>query len=163
MLARTITPMADFMPTWGRRALTPGEIKLGRTMFGDEIDWPRVRVLQAPRALGFGAMVPRGHTIVFSRWRARRDFSSASIDEQGWFVHELTHVWQAAKGVVLAGAKLRALGKRAYRYKPLPQKLAKYNIERQAEIARHLYLARNGYREPGMPEAAWLEATWPIR
>lgn len=159
-----MAPMSDDMPTWTRRALTAGEIALGRTMFGDEIDWPRVRVLQGPRALGFGAMVPRGHTIVFSRWRAARDFAQASIDEQGWFVHELTHVWQAARGVVLAGAKLRALGKRAYRYTPQPQaKFTKYNIERQAEIVRHLFLARNGYREPGMLDAAWLEDVWASR
>ena len=151
------------MPLWRRSALTPGEIKLGRIIFGDEIDWPRVRVVQAPK-LGFGAMVPRGRTIVFSHWRAARDFAESGIDEQGWFVHELAHVWQAARGVMLAGAKLKALGKAAYRYKPAPgAKLAAYNIERQAEIARHLFLARSGYREPGMPEREWLEDIWATR
>lgn len=151
------------MSLWQRRALTPGEIALGQSIFGDAIDWPRVRVMQAPK-LGFGAMVPRGRTIVFSHWRAARDFAQAGIDEQGWFVHELAHVWQAARGIVLAGAKLKALGKAAYRYKPTPHaKFADYNIERQAEIARHLFLARSGYREPGMPERDWLEDVWAGR
>lgn len=146
-----------------RRALTEGEVALGRLVFGDEIDWPRVRVLQAP-PLGFGAMVPVGRTIVFSRWRARRDFAASPVAERGWFVHELAHVWQAARGVMLAGAKLHALGKAAYAYTPHPDLgLRAYNIERQAEIARHLYLARVGAHEPGMPSRAWLEAIWSRR
>lgn len=152
-----------FMKTGERRALTPGEIELGRMMFGDEIDWPRVRVVQAPR-LGFGAMVPLGRTIVFSKWRAARDFAEATPDEQGWFVHELMHVWQAAHGVVLAGAKLGAIGKAAYLYKPKAgAKLKHYNIERQAEIARHLFLARCNACEDGMPPPGWLEDVWRSR
>ncbi len=146
-----------------RRALTEGEMKLGRVLFADEIVWPRVRVLQAP-PLGFGAMVPLGRTIVFSKWRARRDFARAAPGEQGWFVHELMHVWQAAHGVVLAAAKLNALGKRAYAYKPRARaKLAHYNIERQAEIARHLFLARANAPEAGQPDREWLEAVWASR
>lgn len=153
----------DFMATWERRALTPGEIAIGRSVFGEEIDWARARVMQAPQ-LGFGACVPLGRTIVFSRWRAVYDFSRASLDEQGWFVHELMHVWQAARGVLLAGAKLRAIGKAAYAYEPRAgARLKSYNIERQAEIARHLYLARAGAQEPGMPPRGWLEEIWDAR
>jgi len=154
---------ADLMKAWGRRCLTEGEIALGRSVFGDEIDWSRVRVLQAPQ-LGFGAMVPRGRTIVFSKWRAAHDFSRCSLDDQGWFVHELMHVWQAARGVILAGAKLHALGRGAYVYKPREgAKLRDYNIERQAEIARHLFLARSGAAAPGMPAREWLEEIWKTR
>lgn len=160
---RAMEKAPSLMAPGQRRALTAGEIEIGRSIFGDEIDWPRVRVLQAP-SLGFGAMVPLGRTIVFSRWKAARDFAEASIEEQGWFVHELMHVWQAARGVLLAGAKLGALGKRAYVYKPKPvAKLRAFNIERQAEIARHLYLARSGYYEKGQPERAWLEQVWATR
>jgi hypothetical protein len=109
-------------------------------------------------------MVPLGRTIVFSKWVAARDFAQCSVDEQGWFVHELMHVWQAARGVVLAGAKLGALGKGAYRYKPKPAATLKhYNIERQAEIARHLSIARAGVLEPGQPPLAWLEEVWGKR
>jgi hypothetical protein len=153
----------DLMATGERRALTAGEIALGRTVFGDEIAWRKVRVLQAPR-LGFGAMVPLGKTIVFSKWRAAHDFAKASLDEQGWFVHELMHVWQAARGVFLAGAKLGALGAAAYTYAPKPAaRLTHYNIERQAEIARHLYLARAGANAAGMPPLGWLEDVWGTR
>ncbi|MGD9967182.1 MAG: hypothetical protein AB7T59_11720 [Hyphomonadaceae bacterium] len=152
----------DLMKAGQRRRLTAGEIALGRAVFGDEIPWTKVRILQAP-PLGFGAMVPIGRTIVFSKWRAARDFATAPIWDQGWFIHELTHVWQAARGVVLAGAKLRALGKRAYYYAPHTPKLSAYNIERQAEIARHLFLARAQKPEQGSPELDWLEKTWATR
>lgn len=144
------------------RPLTPGEIALGRSVFADEIPWPKVRIVQAP-PLGFGAMVPIGRTIVFSKWRAAHDFSAASLWDKGWFVHELAHVWQAGRGVVLAAAKLNALGKSAYAYKPGAPKLSAYNIERQAEIARHLFLARAGAPEEGAPSRQWLEQTWASR
>jgi hypothetical protein len=146
-----------------KRGLTEGEIALARTIFADEIDWPRVRVLQAPR-LGFGAMVPLGRTIVFSKWRAARDFAQASLDEQGWYIHEVTHVLQAARGTLLAAAKLGALGKAAYVYTAKPgARFKHYNIERQAEIARHLFLARAGAEEPGMAPRRWLEDIWATR
>jgi hypothetical protein len=159
---RRVEKLQDLMKPGERRVLTAGEIELGRTVFGEEIAWRRVRVLQA-LPLGFGAMVPIGHTIVFSKWRAAYDFAAAPLSEQGWFVHEHAHVWQAAHGVVLAGAKLGALGKSAYAYKPRQPKLSGYNIERQAEIARHLFLARAGFPEQGAPEREWLEATWASR
>ena len=109
-------------------------------------------------------MVPLGRTIVFSKWRAWRDFAAAPVSEQAWVVHELMHVWQAAHGRVLALAKLGALGERAYRYQPRPgAKLNHYNIERQAEIARHLYLARIGAPDPEAPPLAWLEEIWASR
>jgi hypothetical protein len=151
------------MLTGERRALTSGEIALGRTVFADEIDWPRVRVVQAP-PLVFGAMAPFGGLIIFSRWRAPRDFAEAHVGEQGWLMHELTHVWQSARGMFLPALKLGALGKRAYAYKPKKvATLKNYNIERQAEIVRHLFLARRGAHEQGMPEPAWLEAVWAER
>lgn len=154
---------AGRMRAFEKRALTLGEIALGAVAFGAEIAWGRVRVVQAP-PLGFGAMVPLGRTIVFSKWRAARDFAHAAADERGWFVHELMHVWQAAHGTPLAFAKLGALGEKAYRYQPRPGATLKhYNIERQAEIARHLYLSRIGAPDPEAPPCAWLEEIWASR
>jgi len=152
------------MKTGRGRKLTSGEIALGRSLFGSCIDWARIGVFQAPSFLGFSAMVPLGHTIVFSKWRAAQDFSKAEASEQSWFVHELAHVWQAKRGVVLAAAKLSALGKNAYAYTARTgAKLKDYNIERQAEIARHLYLERVGAPEHGAPQRAWLEDVWAGR
>lgn len=154
---------AHLMASWRRRALSEGEVACARTLFEDEIDWPHIRIAQAP-ALGFAAMVPLGRTIVFSSWRAWRDFAEAPLNEQAWLVHELMHVWQAAHGTLLACAKLGALGKGAYLYRPhAGAALAHYNIESQAEIARHLFLARRGQPEKQAPPRAWLEDVWASR
>ncbi len=151
------------MRLFEKRALTAGEIALGRVVFADEVDWPALRVLQAPK-LGFGAMVPRGRTIVFAQWPAARDFAQTKSGEQGWFIHELMHVWQAAHGRVLALAKLGALGAKAYRYAPKSAvTLKNYNIESQAEIARHLFLARIGAPDKDAPDRLWLEQIWSTR
>jgi hypothetical protein len=148
------------MPLFARRRLTPGEIGLARGIFADSLDWERVRVFQGP-GLNFNAMVPAGATIVFSRWRAAWDFAETGLDEQGWFVHELAHCWQAQRGTVLAAAKLSALGRAAYR-PPKDTAFAAMNIEAQAEIARLLFLARRGAKCAPF-ERAELEALWPVR
>lgn len=151
------------MHAGARRRLSSGEVGLGRVLFGDEIRWDRVRIVQAP-PLGFGAMAPFGGLILFSNWRAPLDFAEARVGEQGWFIHELAHVWQSARGMFLPALKLGALGKRAYAYAPLAgARLGDYNIERQAEIARHLWLSRVGACEAGMPDRAWLEDAWAGR
>lgn len=151
------------MPLWTTRPLTAGEVELGRSIFDNEVAWAGVRVAQAPK-LGFAAMVPLGKSIVFSGWRARGDFAQAPLSEQGWFVHELAHVWQAERGVVLAAAKLAALGKKAYAYKPRAiARLSDFNIEAQAEIVRHLFLARAGAPAPYAPGRDWLEQIWRAR
>lgn len=151
------------MKLFERRALSEGEIELGGSVFGAEIPWLQVRLWQAPR-LNFAAMVPLGRAIVFSRWRAPKDFAGAPLGEQGWFIHELTHVWQAERGIVLALAKLGALGAAAYVYaQKADARLDAYNIEQQAEIARHLFLARAGAPAKGAPEHDFLERIWSAR
>ncbi len=148
------------MKTGQGRALTAGERALAYGVFGDRLPFDGLRVLQAP-PLPFLAMVPLGKTIVFSRWRAALDFAAADPGEQGWFIHELAHCWQARRGVPLAFAKLRALGGGAYRYVAAPEKpFADFNIEQQAEIVRHLFLARLGAAEAGAPSLVTLERLW---
>jgi len=146
------------MRPFERRKLTEGEIALGQGIFAGTVPWPRVRVAQAPWG-PFGAMVPLGETIWFGAWRAPTDFSFATRAAQGWLIHELAHVWQARRGVVLAAAKLGALTRNAYRVRHAPGKLFKeHNIEAQAEIARLLFLAREGVETiPGRDD---LEALW---
>lgn len=150
------------MQKFERRPLTAAEIALGKSVFAADIAWTKIHIFQAPR-LGFGAMVPLGRTIVFSRWNAPRDFGAVDAAEQGWFIHELVHCWQAARGTFLAGAKLGALGNGAYQYTPKSNHLKDYNIESQAEIVRHLFLARAGAAEANVPDRAWLEDVWAAR
>ncbi len=153
--------MTESMRLFERRGLTKGEIALGQGLFGDEIAWAKVRIVQV-LPLGFGAMVPLGRTIIFSNWRAARDFAHVGPTVQGWFLHELTHVWQAARGVTLALAKTKALGKSAYRFTPHANgALRDYNIEQQAEIVRCLFHARR--HEVSKVPLDWLERVWGAR
>jgi hypothetical protein len=148
------------MRLFGVRRLTEAEAQLGRRVFGDTIPYRRVRIVQLP-PLGFGAMVPFGRTIYHSHWRASLDFSRAEIEEQGWFIHELAHIWQAHSGAVMALAKLGALGRRAYRV-DCTCPFERMNIECQAEVARFLFLSRAGAHDERGPSAAELERLWTV-
>lgn len=158
-----MAPGDECMKPFTRRALSDGEIELGRSMFDAEIPWRWVRVWRLPPTL-FSAMVPLGRGIVFGRWRARKDFASAHLNEQAWFIHELAHVWQAERGTMLPVAKLGALGAHAYAYSARDgAAFNSYNIEQQAEIVRHLFLARAGATAKGAPPREFLEEIWRTR
>ncbi|MFZ4604289.1 MAG: hypothetical protein ACOYM8_17750 [Caulobacterales bacterium] len=151
------------MPIWGRRGLTAGEIALAGEAFAEPIDWRGVAVVQVAPAAPWGAMVPLGRTILFGRWRAALDFARVDLHEQGWFVHELAHVWQAARGTVLAAAKLSAVGHAAYSADwAIERPFSAYNIEQQAEIARFAFLAARGRPDPKGPDLRRLAALWPL-
>lgn len=150
------------MAPFERRALTAGEVALARPLFADRLDYARVQVWQAP-PLGFAAMAPFDWVVIYSAWPAARNFARAPLHEQGWFLHELAHVWQAARGLFLPLAKLKAMGRHAYRYRIGPDtRFASLNIEAQAEVARHLFLARAGAPPADAAPLARLEAIWPI-
>jgi hypothetical protein len=158
MYAASVSRMALFE----RRSLSVGEVALASIVFGDTLDYRDIRIVQAPRAT-FGATAPFGATIYFANWRAAYDFALCDVAEQGWLVHEIAHIWQARRGIFLPWAKLAALGRSAYRYTLTPGKpFAAYNIEQQAEIARHVFHARIGQPAKGAPPAQALEYIWPI-
>src|SRR5436190_15363779 len=83
----------------GARPLTAGEIELARSVFGDAIDYARVKLVRRkwwpfqPRDI---VMAPTGNIHFHPRsplWS--EDFSSERLSLQGLFIHELTHVWQS--------------------------------------------------------------------
>lgn len=130
------------------RALTLAEVDLLRPLFGDAVDYARVRLhqgkwwpLQPPRS----AMAPSG-AIWFhpdgGGWC--EDFASEPLGAQAFFVHEMTHVWQAQKGGRLYLPLMRHPFCR-YDYHLEPGKpFERYGIEQQAEIVRHRFLADHG-------------------
>ena len=120
-------------------------------MFGDGLDTARVRLLALP--VWPRAFVAGSRLIVWPARAAPRDFGQAPLAAQAVFVHELTHVWQAQNGVRLLWAKLRA-GDRtaAYAYDlahgPAFRDL---NIEQQAMVVEHAFLASRGVPAPFPP------------
>lgn len=137
------------------RPLTAGEIELARSIFGDAIDYSKVRLVEGkwwhfhPRN---AAMAPTGHIWFHPEgggWSD--DFSKEPLHRQGFFIHELTHVWQAQKGGRFYLPLMRhPFSRYAYRLKP-GKPFDRYGIEQQAEIVRHRFLADRGLAVPNAP------------
>lgn len=144
------------------RTLTPGERALAHEMFGEGLDAGRVGIFAIP--LWPRAFVPGGRLIVWPAREAWTDFSLAPLALQSVFVHELTHVRQAQDGVNLLAAKLRAGdGPGAYAYDLSKTcDFSKLNIEQQAMVVQHAFLAARGGSAPYDGEAyARILGTWP--
>ena len=147
-----------------RRPLTPGEIALARSVFGDAVDYARARIAHAkwaffqPRNV---TMAPLGTIHFHPRGGMYRDdFADAPIDLQGLFIHEMVHVWQHQQGIFLP---LRRHPFCRYRYALVPGRpFRRYGLEQQAEIVRHVFmLRRNAYVRDAPPLEA-LEQLLPF-
>ncbi len=128
------------------RTLTPGEIALARGVFGTAIAYDRVRIharkwaFFQPREV---AMAPDGHIWLHPKGSLYcNDFCDRHIDEQGLFIHEMTHVWQRQRGIFLPLAR-HPFCRYDYALRP-GWTLERYGIEQQAEIVRHAFLLRKG-------------------
>jgi hypothetical protein len=141
-----------------RRGLTAGEVALARRLFGAAVDYAKVRII-GRRYLPFQpkhcAMTPNG-SMYFHRSCWRDDFSTASIGEQRWFIHEMTHVWQHQLGypVRLRGALRIGLD---YHYRLRPgARLADFNMEAQGDLLADYFVLRLLQRPDAMrwPEHA---------
>ena len=79
------------------RALSYGERSLARLLFGDAIDYARVRIHDRGYFWKFQsrhtAVAPNGQ-IYFNREDFLADFSLAGPKGIHWFMHEMVHVWQ---------------------------------------------------------------------
>ncbi|MFL6760848.1 vgr related protein [Sphingomonas sp.] len=137
------------------RGLTSGEIELVRSMFGGAIDPGRVRLIEGkwwPLQPRRSAMAPMGHIWFHpdgGGWS--EDFAAEPLSDQAYFIHEMTHVWQAQKGGRLYLLLTRHPFCR-YDYHLMPGKpFDRYGIEQQAEIVRHRFLADRGAPVPVLP------------
>ena len=130
------------------RSLTPGEIALARSVFGEAIDYSRVRLHKGkwwPFHPRNAAMAPMGDIWFHPDggvWSD--DFSKEPLGRQGFFIHEMTHVWQSQKGGRFYLPLMRHPFCR-YSYELKPDKpFRRYGLEQQAEIVSHVFLARQG-------------------
>lgn len=130
------------------RPLTSGEIDLAQSIFHDAIDYSKVRLVKGkwwPFHPPNAAMAPMGDIWFHPQnggWS--EDFSKEPLHRQGFFIHEMTHVWQAQKGGRFYLPLMRHPFCR-YAYELEPGKpFCRYGIEQQAEIVRHRFLADRG-------------------
>ena len=147
------------------RSLTPGEVGLLRSVYGDAIDPAPVRVVLGkwaffqPRNV---VMAPLGRIHFHPEGDLYRDdFAAASLSDQGLFVHELCHVWQHQRGLFLP-LRRHPFCRYDYALKP-GQRFERYGIEQQAELVRHAFLLRRGAKVAGAPGLAVYESVLPFR
>ena len=130
------------------RFLTPGETALARSVFGDAIDYARVRLVRRkwfpfqPRGT---VMAPTGnlhfhpHSDLWSE-----DFAAEPLHRQGLFIHEMTHVWQAQRRGRFYLPLMRHPFCRYSYHLAAGRPFERYGLEQQAEIVRHAFLAERG-------------------
>lgn len=137
------------------RPLTQGERALAAEVFGASLDTGRVRLLAIP--YWSRAFVASGRLVVWPARSMRSDFAAPEtpLSVKAVFVHELTHVWQAQRGVNLLLGKLKAGdGPRSYAYDlSAGPSFAELNIEQQAMVVQHAFLLRHGGTAPFPAEA----------
>ena len=130
------------------RVLTAGEIALARSVFGDAIDYSQVRLFQGkwwPFQPRQSAMAPMGDIWFHpdgGGWSD--DFSDEPLSRQGFFIHELTHVWQTQKGGRFYLPLMRHPFCRYSYQLEAGKPFERYGLEQQAEIVRHRFLADHG-------------------
>jgi hypothetical protein len=140
----------------GERHLTPGEVALARTVFGDAIRYDEVTIKRRkwwpfqPRRV---TMAPRGHVHFHPQSAAYcEDFSTAPLARQGLFIHELTHVWQTQKyGRWYLILHRHPFCRYFYSLKP-GQPFSTYGIEQQAMIVQHAFWLRHGAKVAGVAD-----------
>lgn len=134
----------------GARLLTSGEIGLARSIFGDSIDYAKVRLVKRkwwpfqPKSV---AMAPTGNIHFHPHgdlWS--EDFSKEKLGRQGLFIHEMAHVWQAqTRGRFYLPLMRHPFCRYRYALEP-GRPFERYGLEQQAEIVRHIFLSHMGLR-----------------
>jgi len=148
------------------RPLTAEEVQLARSVFGDAIDYSRVRMIKGkwwPLHPRNAAMAPTGNVHFHPHGQLwSDDFARDTLGRQGLFIHELTHVWQTQ----LRGRYYLPLMRHPfcrYRYEFAQDRpFTRYGLEQQAEIVRHIFLMRRGYKVPGWPPLPKLKRILPF-
>jgi hypothetical protein len=142
------------------RPLTAGEIALGRSVFGDAVDYSLVRLVRRkwwllqPRGV---VMAPTGNVHFHpdsDLWSD--DFAAEPLHRQGLFIHEMTHVWQAqTRGRYYLPLMRHPFCRYSYQLEP-GRPFDWYGLEQQAEIVRHAFVAERGGHPPICPPRSLL-------
>ena len=133
----------------GVRLLTIGEMQLAQSVFLSTIDYSKVWIHRASY-IPFNlqnkntAMTPNGEIYFINQYRD--DFSHSTYSLQHMFIHEMSHVWQRARGMNVIGRGLVSWLV-SYRYTLDGRLLSEYPMEQQAQIiADHFTLQAHGYK-----------------
>ncbi len=127
------------------RDLTAGEIALLQSVYSKTITYASVKVhnyfyifFQPDDT----AMTPNGE-IYFPPKHYQADFSTSTLPDRAWFVHEGAHLYQYYS--LKWSVKVRGIVDRNYNYTLDPsKKFQEYGLEEQGDIAADYYTLREG-------------------
>lgn len=138
------------------RALAAGEVAMAAALFGDAVDYAKVRIINR-RYMPFQpkncAMTPNG-SMYFHHSCFLDDYSAGGMIAQHWFMHEMVHVWQHQLGypVRFRGAVRIGLD---YRYRlRAGATLADFNMEAQGDLLADYFMLRHLGNPAGL---RWIE------
>ena len=145
------------MPDDSSRSLTEGETALARSIFGDAIDYSAVRLIRRkwwPLQPKNVAMAPCGNIHFHPHGNLwSEDFAAEPLWTQGFFIHEMTHVWQSqTRGRFYLPLMRHPFCRYRYHFTP-GRPFERYGLEQQAEIVRHVFLAEKGAKVPAPPRS----------
>ena len=148
------------------RPLTFGETALARTVFGDAVDYAPIRLVRRkwwPLHPRNAAMAPTGNIHFHPHGNLwSEDFSTENVGKQGLFIHEMVHVWQSqTRGRLYLPLMRHPFCRYPYQFDS-GRPFDRYGLEQQAEIARHVFMMRNGRTADGWPPLAELERILPF-
>lgn len=128
------------------RALTIGEVEMARLVYGDAVEYPRVRVhnygywmfcgLQDKRT----AVCPNGK-MYFPSDIYRDDYSAGPLAAQQHFIHEMAHVWQYQLGYRIKWVRVLCPWMRYDYVLDGVRQLHDFNMEAQADLLADYFLA----------------------
>jgi hypothetical protein len=144
----------------GARPLTSGEIALARSVFGDAIDYSKVRLVKRkwwPLQPRNAVMAPTVNILFHQHGNVwSEDFAAEPLHRQGLFIHEMTHVWQAqTRGRFYLPLMRHPFCRYSYTVEDW-RPFGRYGLEQQAEIVRHAFLAERGYGLAAAPPRSLL-------
>lgn len=130
------------------RPLTDGEIKLAKSVFGDAINYKKVTITDGhwPVVQKKDFAWSMGNTLSMYKYYVP-DFSQASHQRRGLFIHEMAHIWQwQNKSLKPVFATMKQRLKQKFNYKAYPfvldakKDLTSYGVEQQAAMIQEYYL-----------------------
>jgi hypothetical protein len=153
-------------PVKDERPLTDAEIALARSVFGNAIDYGRVRMVRRkwwPFQPKRTVMAPTGNIHFHPDsplWS--EDFAKERLSLQGLFIHEMTHVWQAqARGRFYLPMMRHPFCRYGYRLVE-GRPFERYGLEQQAEMVRHCFLAGQGKACGPLTDRSFLPFNDPV-
>jgi hypothetical protein len=142
-----------------KRPMTEAEIDIAKRIFGETINYKRVKLAFGSKLMGFKASRAPFETIYFSKRVSSEHLSTACRYCRRSFIHELTHVWQTQHNITFWEKLKTALGgKKMYKYEGFKglqrdmisgKQFLRYNTEQQGDIlAEAIIFPKSAFGSP---------------